>query len=109
MSALRGAKWPAKYDALKEAKTERRTNPASGRLAQFFLCARCGDEFVAKEVQVDHIEPVVPLTGFISWDDTIARLFCEKEHLQVLCRRCHDDKTREERRARKENQMNEQK
>ena len=46
---------------------------------------------------VDHIAPVVdPVTGFISWDDTIARMFVEEEGLQVLCHKCHSRKTMEE-------------
>lgn len=52
---------------------------------------------------VDHIYPVInPSTGFVSWDDTIERMFCEVEGLQILCYECHNNKTDEERRIRNE-------
>jgi len=43
---------------------------------------------------VDHIIPIIdPELGFLNWDDTIAKMFCEANGLQVLCKTCHDDKT----------------
>jgi len=53
-------------------------------------------------VFVDHIAPIIdPAKGFVSWDETINNLFCEKENLQVLCKKCHDEKSKDER-SRKE-------
>lgn len=47
---------------------------------------------------VDHINPVIdPKVGFTTWDDFIERLFCEAENLQLLCKTCHDKKSKEER------------
>lgn len=54
-----------------------------------------------KNVLVDHINPIVPTTGFDSWDNVISRLFCSESNLQVLCKKCHDDKTNKERNERK--------
>jgi 5-methylcytosine-specific restriction endonuclease McrA len=83
-------RWPPKYLTLNEAKTEKKINTKTGRIAQHYTCNGCLGEFTAKDVQVDHIEPVVdPVKGFISWDVFIERLFCEKENLQVLCKSCH--------------------
>lgn len=89
-------KWPPRYEALDEAFVGKRVNPKTGRLGKHYRCKHCGEVFPAKEVQVDHIDPVVPLTGFTDWDDIISRMFCEKEGLQVLCNTCHDTKTRQE-------------
>lgn len=51
-----------------------------------------------KNIFVDHIDPVVdPAVGFTTWDEFIARLFCEKDNLQLLCKSCHDSKGVEER------------
>lgn len=51
---------------------------------------------------VDHIQPVIdPKKGFVSWDDVIARMFCEKEDFQILCHECHSNKTKEEKEIRK--------
>ena len=83
-------RWPPKYETLNLAKTEKKVNTKTGRIAQHYTCNGCGGEFTAKDVQVDHIEPVVdPNTGFISWDVFIERLFCERSNLQVLCKTCH--------------------
>ena len=52
-------------------------------------------------VHVDHIEPVVPVTGWVSWDSCINNMFCEAENLQVLCHSCHKEVTDEENKQRK--------
>ena len=49
-----------------------------------------------KNIAVDHISPVVPVSGFDSWDNVITRLFCDVEGLQLLCRDCHEIKCKEE-------------
>jgi 5-methylcytosine-specific restriction endonuclease McrA len=99
VSILRGGsrRYPPKYETLNEAKTEKKINKASGRLAQHFLCAECSKEFPAKLIQVDHIEPVVdPAIGFQDWNSFIERLFCDKGNLQTLCKACHAVKTAQE-------------
>lgn len=89
-------RWPAKYEVLNAAKRGKIVNPASGRLAEHFLCNKCGGLFPAKLVAVDHLAPVVPVTGFTSWDDVISRMFCGPDGLQVLCKECHRLKSNEE-------------
>jgi 5-methylcytosine-specific restriction endonuclease McrA len=103
-SALRSAsqRWPPKYKTLAEACVGQKTNPKSGRQAKFYVCNKCKDEFVAKDVEVNHIIPVVPVTGWDSWDGVVERMFCEKEHLEVLCKPCHKSVTKEENESRKE-------
>ena len=49
-------------------------------------------------VFTDHIEPV---GAHETWDKTIARMFVEVDALQVLCKECHDAKTKDERQANK--------
>lgn len=49
-------------------------------------------------IAVDHIDPIIPLGGFVSWDNVVERMFVEKDKLQLLCKECHDKKTKEERR-----------
>lgn len=88
-------KWPPKYETLNAAKTEKKINKATGRLAQHYLCAMCEQEYTQKDVQVDHIKPVIdPKKGFVSWDTYIDRMFCEGKNLQVLCKVCHVEKTK---------------
>ena len=104
VSTLRAGnrRWPPRYNTLNAAKTEKRINVSTGRLAQHYKCAECLEEFPAKVVQVDHIKPVVdPKKGFISWDVFIDRMFCDEDNLQVLCKACHDKKTTKEREVKK--------
>lgn len=104
MSCLRAGsrRWPPKWQVLEASKTEKRVNPKTGRPAQFYQCKVCLSEQTSKDVEVDHIEPVVPLTGFVSWDDTIKRIFCKADGLQVLCKKCHKVKSKAENKQRKE-------
>ena len=82
----------ARSEALKRARTARNT----------YTCNDCKQSFPNKSVAVDHLQPVVnPETGFTTWDDYIARLFCGPDLLQVLCDTCHDAKTAREREIRK--------
>lgn len=99
-STLRGGfrKYPPKYETLKAASVGKKINAKTNRMAEHFTCNMCKGEFPAKEVQVDHVDPVVcPFTGFIDWNTFINRLFCDGGNLQVLCSPCHDIKTAEER------------
>ena len=95
-------RWPPKFDTLKEAKAGKQINTVSGRLAEHYQCSNCKEFFPAKQVQVDHIDPVVdPVKGFIDWNTFIDRLLCPKENLQVLCKPCHLIKTKIEKDLRK--------
>ena len=104
ISSLRAAmrRWPPKWKALNEAKVGKKKNRHTGRMAEHYLCADCGDVFIAREVQVDHITPVVnPEDGFVDWETYLDRMFCEADNLQVLCKACHKVKTNDERKKRK--------
>ena len=94
---LRGAtrKWAPIGDCLSAARVKR----------GFYLCAECKEHVPntikqgakrVKNVFIDHIEPIVPVTGWISWDSCIERMFCESSNLQLLCKECHDSKSKEE-------------
>jgi len=104
MGVLRAGvrKWEQFWQAKKDASVGRRVNKKTGKLAEHYLCADCGGLFVARDIQVDHVDPVIePAVGFVDWDTTIDRMFCEKDNLQVLCKECHKAKTNRERKERK--------
>lgn len=86
-------RYPPKWETLKDAYVGIRLNEKTNREGKHYLCALCEGEFPAKEVEVDHIEPVISSKGFTSWDDYIARLFCDKSNLQVVCKGCHKIKS----------------
>lgn len=78
---------PEKQECLRNAIHPTEKGVRGGRL---YICAKCGLCFNVKDVQVDHIEPVVPINHEItSWDEYINRLFCDIDNLQVLCKPCH--------------------
>lgn len=93
-------RWKPKHQCIKNSATTKRTNPITGRLCMYHRCCHCGGEFNAMNMRADHIELLVPLTGFVSWDDTFARAFVEVEGFQAVCVGCHQVKSGEERKIR---------
>ena len=99
-------RYPPRNEALRAAKTEKKINEKTGRLAQHYRCAICLGEFPAKGVCIDHVQSVVDPNGsFVDWNTYIERMFCPVENLQVLCNNgensCHHKKTKQERKDRK--------
>lgn len=93
-------RWAPIQDCLKAARVRR----------GYSICAECQEEVPnyikdngrrKKNVVVDHIDPIVPVTGWVNWDSVVERLFCEIENLQALCLPCHNKKCAEEREERK--------
>lgn len=95
-----GATFPNRDKAFKAAYAGKFRNVRTRRMAMHYFCACCGEIFPKHECQADHIEPVVPITGWVSWDDTIARLFIPTEGYQILCKSCHHIKSGEENKLR---------
>lgn len=103
-SALRSAsqRWPPKFEAMNEACIGAQKNKKTGRLAKHYKCNNCKKAFPATDIQLDHINPVVdPDKGFVTWDELIIRMFCERDGYQVLCKPCHQEKSAKEKTLRK--------
>lgn len=83
MASLR---WPPRNEALKRARVDR----------GFYECAACKKSWHRFGVQVDHIKPAVKLSGFTTWDDYVERMLPLPEGYQVLCKPCHEEKTKSE-------------
>lgn len=66
-----------------------------GRVSRgLYLCASCQEQFKRKEVQIDHINPVVSTDGGTNDLNTyVDTLFCDPENLQLLCLPCHKIKS----------------
>lgn len=108
-SVLRGGyrRFPPKYECLQDAFVDKRLNEKTKRVSSHYRCNACKKVFPTKDVNVDHIKPVVdPEIGFTTWDEFILNLFCEKENLQVLCSDCHTIKTKMENTSRKRKNAN---
>lgn len=59
-----------------------------------YECASCGKWFPEKQINVDHIVPAGSLNCAADLPGFVERLFCEQDNLQVLCEKCHDKKTK---------------
>ncbi len=111
---LRRGHWEPIARAKLMSRTKRAINPTSGRLAWFHRCSTthgfgCGQEFVAAGVQVDHVKPVVPVTGRTSIQELAERTLCDADGLQVLCKGCHGKKTYNENQRRLQCRMSQPK
>lgn len=84
-------RWPARQEALKLARIER----------GLYKCNICSKTFKKQDIRIDHIDPVVAISGFTDWNDYINRMFCDESGLQVICSFDHDIKTKIEKEARK--------
>lgn len=98
-------RWPPRNQCINNACVGTRINPSSGRSAKHYKCAACGGEFVRKEVEANHINPVVPVTGFDSWTGVIERLLCELDGWEALCKPCHKKVSATENAERKVNRL----
>lgn len=63
------------------------------------------DKEVSREfLDIDHIQTVVPLTGWDDWNGFYERLECDETNLRGLCStKCHKEKTSRERTVRLSN------
>ena len=91
-STLRRAslRWKFRSEAMRAGRTSR----------GLYRCTMCQGDFKQRDIILDHIKPVVPVTGFDNWDGFISRLFVPAEGFQILCRQCSDIKTQIEDRMR---------
>jgi hypothetical protein len=87
-NALRIAtyKWPYFSLAMSRQRIER----------GMYKCESCSGIFGPKEINRDHIEPVIAITGWTNWQDYINRLFVKSDGIQILCITCHSSKTQVE-------------
>src|SRR5882757_9085079 len=70
-----------------------------------YECADCRNLYGPKEIQLDHVTPVISEEGFEDWNCYIERLFCDYAGYQVLCSECHQKKTNEENETRRLNKV----
>jgi 5-methylcytosine-specific restriction endonuclease McrA len=80
-----------RYSPERRACLDAARDPHEKKLVQ---CAKCLEYFNEKLVTVDHIEPCVPVTGFVSYDAFIKAL--KENSTQILCEECHSVKTKAE-------------
>jgi 5-methylcytosine-specific restriction endonuclease McrA len=103
-------RWPPKYEVIKSAaqtmlaKDEHgnrvvfKTGKKAGefKTIKMYACSECKQLFRQKEVQVDHIVPAGTLKSFDDLGLFAEKLFIGEHGLQVMCKACHEVKTRKE-------------
>lgn len=79
------------------------------RVKKWSYCAECGSVMPEYLMQIDHIEPLQPVGVELvnmTMDDLVNRAWCQETNLQVLCKPCHNIKSKlenaERRRLKKE-------
>ncbi len=93
-SALRQkSRW---WKPITECKLKaKRTYKGTNKRQKFeYQCATCKNWFPEKQINVDHIKPAGSLNCAQDLPGFVERLFCEIDNLQVLCEKCHDVKTK---------------
>lgn len=111
LSALRKLTWS--WEPINNARAKAKVAPST------WECSQCGkwcyggksknsleklrednpDKVVEMETNyADHIEPIVSIEkDYVwSWDVIVNRMFCEEEHIQILCKTCNKEKTNKE-------------
>ncbi len=81
------------------------SNPKRKQVKFWVKCAECGEPEAKSNVQVDHIEPVVPIDSSfdqMSLDELADRMWCKESLLQLLCKPCHKVKTKAENKERRQ-------
>lgn len=85
--------FPERKKALNRARVGNRTNKLTGRMAMHFKCSECGEAFIQKQVDVDHINDAGSLKCYDDLPSFVERLFCSADELAILCKTCHKSKT----------------
>ena len=88
-------RWAPVYETLAAARRPSK-NKTNARLKWEYKCAKCKKWYAQKDVSVDHIIPAGRLNDYDDLPAFVKRLFCETDGLQVLCKKCHDKKTKQE-------------
>lgn len=97
--------WKPKQMAMRRGRSGTVINPDTGRPNIAVICAECGTKVAERDAKLDHVEPVVPVGGFsdsddlfcsYNWNEIMPRMFCEVDNYQILCKECHDIKSKAE-------------
>lgn len=85
--------WPARNEVKKRCKIVNKPG--------WYRCELCKQE--REKIDIDHIIPIVPISGFTTWDAYINARFVAASKLQGICKDCHKAKTKEENKKRRDN------
>lgn len=92
-----------------ESTRIRHHDPLRPRVTKWSWCTECGLIEPSYLMEVDHVEPLIPLNKALEdmeWTEVVERTWCDLENLKPKCKDCHKSKTKvenaERRRLKKE-------
>lgn len=91
--------WPQRRHAREAARVEIPngfTKKGKPKVKVMYKCTSCGAIVERNQIHIDHINPVVDIQGFNTWDEYIKSLFCDLSNLQAICETCHAKKSKKE-------------
>ncbi len=80
-------------------------DPKRPRVTKWVRCFKCKEPTPKYKAVVDHRDPLVPIHTALedmSWDEVINRAWCDKNNLDILDQECHNIKTKQENKQRRE-------
>lgn len=80
-------------------------DPSRRRVTRWGKCAECGKLEPAYLLEVDHVDPIIPLNKTLEemdWDTIIDQVWCDERNLRAVCKPCHKTKTKAENKERRE-------
>lgn len=86
-------RWWPRFAVLRDAR--RKSQSANKRLSWEFQCSHCQGWYAQKQVEVNHKIPCGTLKSYNDLPRFVERLFCEKDGLEVVCKPCHLEFTKE--------------
>jgi 5-methylcytosine-specific restriction endonuclease McrA len=89
---------PLVCDALNAARRKSKSKK-NLRLKWQYNCAHCKGWFSRKNVEVNHIIPCGSMSKLEDLPGFVARLFCEVDNLEVVCKKCHLIETKKQKLA----------
>ena len=104
-------RWPPRGRALKASRRElprkiKKDGTPYKKANYEYQCNICKEWFRNKDIELDHINPVVDVKSEAMSEEEfystfIMGLFCYEDNFQVVCSKCHTKKSKKENKTRK--------
>ncbi len=79
-------------------------DPDRPRVKKWGVCKACKQKTPLYLMQADHVNPIIPVDKTLeemSWDEVVNNIWCDPKCLDILCKPCHNTKTKAENKQRR--------